>query len=118
MLAVIDFDTRAQAMSVERSLHAHFADRQVRGEWFKFDFAQHKDKEAFNLGCKKVLFIDRGLSSWWVKMSGKALTEMASYKKAMFLSNKKRSELNASNRLHRKLLYERKYAARALSAKW
>lgn len=58
-----------KARKLEKRLHANFAHRKTRGEWFRFDAKCPKDKKEFNDGCREAIFHTLGDPDkiWWEK---------------------------------------------------
>lgn len=91
---------REKARTVERALHIAFRDRNVRGEWFSFDFQSAEDKADFNDGCKRVFathFYAPDIP-WWSKISVEALDEYNKERRRQFIMSKHRKKIEAKAR--------------------
>jgi hypothetical protein len=118
MIGLIEFDERAKALAVEKSLLKHFKERRSNGEWFRFDFSNADDKLAFNDGCRKVLYVDHGSSEWWVKINAKLVKEYADAKRRAFLAKKTKAQIMRLEARRKKAVSERRYVESELSTGW
>lgn len=83
------------ALSLEKRLHKKFADRRVRGEWFRFDFDSDADKQIFNVGCREVFsgFFRPEEYEYWTKISVAALDAYAKERQKQYLKSKHRRKI-------------------------
>lgn len=92
---------REKCLKVERDLHRQFADKRVkmRGEWFRFDFADPKDKSIFAQGCQKVFRHHFGPAHpWWEFISVEALDKYNEDRRKAFMHSKHRRKIEAKAR--------------------
>ena len=87
--------SKSLALSLERRLHKRFADRRVRGEWFRFDFDSEVDKQVFNTGCREVFtaFYPPNDYQYWTKLSVAALDAYAKQRQTEYLNSKHRRKI-------------------------
>lgn len=67
-MGFIHVQSKKQQDYLEQALLMAFADRQITGEWFRFDFSSKEDKEEFNETCRALLGLHVGKGEYWKKL--------------------------------------------------
>lgn len=104
MVGLIEVFSEDRQIRTEKALHAHFKDRRVSGEWFKFNFSSPEDKREFNDGCKKVFVehLKKRDDQYWSTINVKVLDAISADKRKRFLALpekfKKLARMNAKQR--------------------
>lgn len=96
------------AEQVEAALRSRFANRKIRGEWFRFDAESKEDKRDFNDGCLEAFLACGYYGLQWEKIPVQAVVEYCQRQKNAFLARMKKHNLTKFNAYQKKKRMARK----------
>lgn len=74
----VDVGGSAKVRKLEAAVHRAFADRNTRGEWFRFDLTDEHDKSAFHSTMRKLFTDHTGRQLTWKKSTLEQIRAYAS----------------------------------------